>query len=507
MKKKLIILLVPIMLLLTCNRDVLNDNNSGNITINENGEVFMRYLKSSPNWEEEWSKVIDKGIPLANDALVNYIPEHGIHYLLPILSPDNIIHEFAIFPFEQTSNDDNINFVFNEPIFYDSKNIGSQSLPVDLIDYNMYESLVESGFSVDETFMPKNYQETISRANTHDRQYKFYYKQNGEKYSPWTKNESFLKRVLEVSTRICQTWNTKCAIIVEEKAITIRFTGIKNVPDNTFDLQVLQYMSQIEHYIDEVIIVPDKAHYIVEKIDPLDPILTPGIYVKDFSGIAPLVRFIKTSPPLEPIALEPSDPCSSMAVKMNSTEFKEELAKLKKLTTKGYETSSQFTYNSNGKYTFTRQDGLPGDAEVMMEVRAPIDGFIHTHYTHTLPTFSFDDLLVPYKLVQLHKIKNPKTFSMGLVTRYSTTFIFFDVQQYLAWARFCIQNPQKASLLFKSYFDIDKKMSSSEAIERLAKFLQQNNTGIILMEMGSNNLFKRIEVNSNGNVLRKKCNN
>ena len=508
MKKKLLILLAPIALFLTCNKNVIDNHDPENIALDKTGETFMHYLKTSPNWEKEWAEVKNKGIPLANNARLNYITEHGIHYLLPILSPDKSIHSFTIFPFKQVTSNSNINFILERPIIYSEQNTESKSSLKNLIDGNIYEELTSDGYIVDPNFKPENYQECTSRTSSlYNKQYKFYYKRDGKLYSPWTENKTFLVQVFEVCKRICSTWTTKYIIIVGENSITIRFIDIKDIPNHVFDEQVLLYMSEIERSVKEVYVVPDKKQYILENVPVTDPTLTPGVYVKDFSGTNPIGRYLPTSPPSIPIPLEPSDPCESMFLKMRNAEFKEELVSLKNLTKKGYETTSQFTYNSNGKYTFTRQDGIPGDAEVMMEVRTPIDGFIHTHYTHTLPTFSFDDLLVPYKLVQLHKIKNPKTFSMGLVTRYSTTFIFFDVQQYLAWARFCMQNPISAKKLFKSYLDIDKKMNSSEAIERLAKFLQQNHTGIILMEMGSNNQFKRIEIGSNGNVLRKKCNN
>lgn len=96
---------------------------------------------------------------------------------------------------------------------------------------------------------------------------------------------------------------------------------------------------------------------------------------------------------------------------------------------------------------------------------------------------------------------------MGLVTKYSTLFIFFEPNQYLNWARNNMETGKYQSDLFVKIYNIKENTSSTEAIEQLAKFLKQQNTGIILMEMSANNEFKRLEVDSDNKVLRKKCNN
>lgn len=508
-KLKLIFLFIPIILFQTCNREKITDIHIDETTLNEQGKTFMSYLQGNSDWEKGWTEVINKGIPLANNSRLHYIAEHGIHYLLPILSSDKSIHSFAIFPFKQVSSSSDMNFVLEEPIIYSDQDIESKSSLKNLVDENMYEELTNEGYIVDPNFKPDNYQENISRTSPlYNKQYRFYYQREGKIFSPWTIDKKFLVQVFEVCKRICSTWETKYIIIVEENSIVIRFIDIKNnIPINVFHNQVLAYMSEIERSIKEVYVVPDKKQYILENIPLIGPTLSPGIYVHDFSGTSPIGGYLPTTPPSIPIPLEPFDPCASMYFKMRSPEFQKELEDFKKLIKKTYETTSQFTYNSNGTYSFTRQDGIPGDREVMMDTKTPIDGFIHTHCGNTLNVFSIDDLLAPYKLIQKQKIKNLKTFSMGLVTRYSTLFIFIEPNQYLTWARKCMQTTELSSYLYQKKYNINDRISSSEAIENLVRYLKQQNTGMILMEMGAKNTFKRLETNSADQIIRKKCNN
>ena len=110
-KLKLIFLFIPIILLQTCNREKITDIHIDEMTLNEQGKTFMMYLQGNSDWKKGWTEVINKGEPLANNSRLNYIVEHGIHYLLPILSSDKSIHSFAIFPFKQVVSNSDMNFI------------------------------------------------------------------------------------------------------------------------------------------------------------------------------------------------------------------------------------------------------------------------------------------------------------------------------------------------------------------------------------------------------------
>ncbi len=113
-KLKLIFLFIPIILFQICNREKIIDIHVDKTTLNEQGKTLMSYLQGNSDWEKGWTEVINKGEPLANNSCLNYIAEHGIHYLLPILSSDKSIHSFVIFPFKQVASNSNMDFILED---------------------------------------------------------------------------------------------------------------------------------------------------------------------------------------------------------------------------------------------------------------------------------------------------------------------------------------------------------------------------------------------------------
>ncbi|MFD0794993.1 hypothetical protein ACFQZX_15330 [Mucilaginibacter litoreus] len=123
-------------------------------------------------------------------------------------------------------------------------------------------------------------------------------------------------------------------------------------------------------------------------------------------------------PPREPCPVE-EDPCAQAKKLVQDAAFKSKMNDLKSKVTLSYETG--YTIDASGSYKAVQ--GPAGQAFISLSPTTPLSGYIHTHYTGTLPTFSGTDVKAIYDLQQKNKIANISTFTAGVVTASGTTYI------------------------------------------------------------------------------------
>ncbi len=186
---KLILILVVAIFIVTCNDENIQENKLENYTLNKDGEVFVKCLKTNPNWQKEWQKVCNRGTPLINNAIINYTTQYNIHYLLPILSSDNVVKQFAIFPMEETKAKTEVNATLKKPVFLtcdDDKEAIQNMITIDMII-----PLLEAGITLEKPFIPSDTKFNSRVMRYEGRTYKIRYHRNGTPVSPWSEDRYF----------------------------------------------------------------------------------------------------------------------------------------------------------------------------------------------------------------------------------------------------------------------------------------------------------------------------
>ncbi|QHV98942.1 hypothetical protein [Spirosoma endbachense] len=117
---------------------------------------------------------------------------------------------------------------------------------------------------------------------------------------------------------------------------------------------------------------------------------------------------------------QPSNPCQDSESLSKNDDFKAKMADLKGKVTQNYESA----YTVTGT-TYQAFQGEPNTAGVALNITAPINGLIHSHYTGLLSIFSPDDMYAIVGIYKENKMVDPKTFSLGVVTASGTQYLLY----------------------------------------------------------------------------------
>gem|GEM_PF-4170704 len=505
---KLLCLLVLVNLVIMCNNEAIQEKKSTSYSLDENGDIFIKCLKTNSNWKMLWQEVSNRGTPLINNAIISYTPQYNIHYLLPILSSDNIIKEFALFPMEEMKVKTEVNATLKEPVFFSSNDNSGRIQNV--ITSDIVQILLNVGFTLDKSFM---FSETNldSRVMTFEsRTYKIRYRRNGASVSPWTEDREFLIQLLRECEKAVQNWQGEYQVIIYEYEIIIKFMHYNSTSVSTLDSHVVRFLSNITFSLKEVIVMPSNTSFTVTDSYTTEPQgqLT-GILIKAGTLVPLRHHLYNTGTPNPPSFLEPEDICSNLKFKLEIESLKDKLKILRNSLNEKYEIGIGFRYTANGELEFDTQKGSTDSAFVDYHAKYPLNGFIHSHYVGTLPYFSYDDLFTPYLWYKQGKISNLKTFSFGVVGTAGTIFLYFDPSKYLAWA----QKNYHANSWDSSVYGYSISYSVGliqggivAARERLAKYLFKDGAGIYVLDVDLNTNVRRYEIiNSDEDTNAKKC--
>lgn len=208
-------------------------------------------------------------------------------------------------------------------------------------------------------------------------------------------------------------------------------------------------------------------------------------------------------------------PCRQANLLAQNAKFKQLMAQLKTYvsdTTDKKEYLYAFSFNSSGKPTgMTSLTGTANQPMVSVNVPAPVDAIIHSHYAGNLYSiFSFADLQVLATFRYINFIKNPKTFTLGLVTAKGTQYLLKidDLAKFDAFANRLTINKESThdlNTLWQKRYNMNVNNSIADNELNFIKFLEGENSGLKLFK--GNNTFtewnaKKIQ---NGAVVDDPC--
>ena len=303
MKKSLFQLALMLFLssiLLTCNREETIEPQNDQLFLTTNGEQFMKQLKANPEWELIWGKLNENGLPLVNNALINNTPNHGLHYLVPILNSNKIVDRFAIFPLDVTP--DNIKGIIplKRPLIVDEASFKNDLILKSFFEIYVLGTLKENNIELDSTFIMGK-EELLSRlGNLKTIMYRVHFISNGHTIdNPWEKDIGYLISLLETYERCMKNCPYKHYIIIKSDYLEFIFYDI---PDYAHESTVYNYLNNftetLVHQIPEVVI-PANWHWsglISYKPPTYD--LPNGIYTLD--PLQPLAHKIHSLLPPSP---------------------------------------------------------------------------------------------------------------------------------------------------------------------------------------------------------------
>ncbi len=508
---KLILVFVLAIFLVTCDDENIQENKLENYTLNKDGNFFVKCLKTNSSWQKEWQKVCSRGTPLINNAVINYTTQYNIHYLLPILSTDNVVKQFAIFPMEEAKVKTEVNATLKKPIFLTCDD-GKEAIR-NVIDSDVAMILLEAGITFDESFIPSETNLDSRVMRYEGRTYKIRYRRNGTPTSPWSEDRSFLIQFLQECEKIVQNWSGEYQVIIKEYEIIIKFLHY-TTSNARLDIYVTGFLSNITHSLKEVIVMPLNSSFTVSDSYKTEPPgqLTGILIQKSTTSLIPLRYYLHSNgTPNPPSFLEPEDICSNLQFRLKIESFNNKLMQLRNSLNKNYETAIGYRYTANGELEFDIQKGNIDSASVGFLPKYALDGLVHSHYIGTLPYFSYDDLFIPYQLYKQGKIRKFKTFSLGVVSTAGTMFLYFDSSQYLAWAQKNYHsNTWNASAIEYGYsYSLGVIKGGVEVgREELAKFFFKEESGIYLLDLDARGNIRRYErINSNMDTRANTCEN
>ena len=130
------------------------------------------------------------------------------------------------------------------------------------------------------------------------------------------------------------------------------------------------------------------------------------------------------APPPDTVTTKTPDPCTQVNTLANNTPFLTLMNNLKNNTNQSYEDAYTYTISSTGDVNANAFQGPPNTSDVSLSFpNGAVDGFIHDHYAGDFPTFSGADIYVIYNMMIGGEMKNPSTFTAGVVTAAGTTYL------------------------------------------------------------------------------------
>ena len=496
------------LLLAACVRETIREAQEELLATSKLGKVFVRNLVTMPEWKAEWDEVVKLGIPLVDNVIVDYHDKYGFYYLVPILSDEKIVEQFALYPMKITTTKMEAVIRLEAPVLITKKRCEMESELKTMITPMVYFIISEAGYLLDPYFIPEGC-DKLSRSygDGEARVYCISFIRNDQPVSPWREDPSYLGRFWDMFNQICGKWGYPCHVLLSDNTIKIYFFNLPTYFDSrTLDDQVQEFVNSIGFYLPEVLVIPDRHSYIVNTDNTYRNSLPDGLFMlQGRESISVSAYLSSLNPPKPPAHINHVDPCQYMADRRRNPLFKRKMDELKMGTTLPYEVVVYFTLSSGSGIEFTKEVGGENAGGVDFVVHDPIDGIIHTHNSDGLPVFSIDDLIVPYNLRQAGMMIEPKRFTMGLVTPKTTLFLFYDENVYYSWMQKNIGNMRMYSDLYENAYKITKDTPSDLAVENFARFLNQLNMGITLMEKDSeSDTYKQVKY-SGGKVIKIGC--
>ncbi len=501
---KIVLIFVLVGFVITCNEESIQEDCLKNITLNEKGKIFMQCLQNSPNWKEHWKIVNTQDkTPLINNVIINYTPEYGIHYLLPILSSDEVVDQFAIFPMQEAMAKERVNVIVDKPQILSCSKIDNRNI----VGTDVFMILSEAGITINESFIPSSLK-VASRAIENNRIYVIRYKRDGANVAPWNEDSYFLGQFLTACKRVCSNWKGEYRIIIKDFEISIKFTNLTSTNYRELDQQVTTLLNSIVFSIPEIIVMPTSTSFEAYTSVYPEPPLPNNIYIET-NMLIPLSIYLGGLPSNPPAYIEPTDPCANLRFRLKLKTYQDKLKELKNLLNENYEISIGFNYLGGETVQTQTTYGQPDSAYVDAPT-IPVDAVAHTHYSGLRPMFSYDDLFIPYLLHQNGLIKNFETFSMILVGTEGAIFLYFNPSVYLNWAENNYQSNywNTTALGYDMAYALGVKQNGFEGgREWVAKFLLDEKSGIYLLDLLNDNVVRRYEsVNDKNNTTPNNCN-
>jgi hypothetical protein len=206
-----------------------------------------------------------------------------------------------------------------------------------------------------------------------------------------------------------------------------------------------------------------------------------------------------TPPPPPPV---PPNPCQVVSALIASADYQNKLNYLKGKGGDDHETAI-LMINPATDMTYEVVNAAAGGADngnVDFNPAVQIDAVLHNHYDATnSPIFSFSDIRKMYQLLKDGKIKNSKTFTLGVVTSTTSYLMMFDSTTFRNFGNEWLSDKLHYKSLEKLFYDIYKVHPNPAVVadKNLLKFLKHKNCGIKLFK-GNSDLTSFLPIVLNG---------
>lgn len=184
-----------------------------------------------------------------------------------------------------------------------------------------------------------------------------------------------------------------------------------------------------------------------------------------------------------------------------------------------YDSSQKFNYedgflmysNSQNSYNYEYIKGELNSPSLSITLTDKTDGVIHSHYNSLHPIFSVGDMKALYEIVDGQYIRNPKTFSFGVVSAKGVSYLikFADYSKAVTFLNENFKNSTNILAIEKQYktaLDLNlKKMSTVTAGEVSFLSIFGLNGMTLLRANKTNNKWVRIELDSSNRLVEVTC--
>lgn len=148
----------------------------------------------------------------------------------------------------------------------------------------------------------------------------------------------------------------------------------------------------------------------------------------------------------------PADPCANANSLAQNEDFRERFDLLKDKAVTDSTKEAMYAYElSTNTYNFEESQD---QGSVSMEFNEKIDGAIHSHNKSGDPIFSLGDIAAIYNTYADGNMKNPATFTMGVVTPQGNSYILKidNINTFVNWMQSHFNNQTNTDAWTNSYF-------------------------------------------------------
>lgn len=207
------------------------------------------------------------------------------------------------------------------------------------------------------------------------------------------------------------------------------------------------------------------------------------------------------------------DPCENMKSKSSNKYFMKELDSLASRASKEeYELGRTFTYDEKKReFKFEEHNGGRDSINLnhLLKERRKIDGFIHTHNVNQghWEIFTGEDLLAMYNMYELELMRDPETFTMGLVT--SKGCYFLKIANISSFKQYF--SSINGNLIMLNDMIRNFVLTKDDIAGAFASFINNKNgnsnttTGLILFERKEESFVEKSVNKATGQVEDKTC--